>query len=401
MNDLDDTTTQQEAAMRAINQQLASLVAMSYDAIILRTPTGVILSWNKGAEQLYGWTARQAIGKNKYDLFRTRFPTTREAMESWLEQHGRWEGRLIHRRSDGSDVTVDSRHVLLRDKAGRPSAILEINRDVSEIERLMREQAEAYARELALRETKARMDEFLGITSHELRTPLTTIKGNVQLARLRLAHLERQALRNNPAVKNDLEEIYTMLNRAERQVNIQNRLIRDLMDISRIQIDKLELNKELCNLTAIVADTVEDIRSSYPPRTIELVLQEHVTIPIIADKERISQVLSNYLTNALKYSKPDRPIQVSLEVVGRDAKVAVRDEGPGLTPVEQERVWERFYKVEGIKGEKGFSTGLGLGLHICRAVIEEHEGRVGVESTKGAGSTFWFTLPLAASTIAE
>ena len=192
-----------------------------------------------------------------------------------------------------------------------------------------------------------------------------------------------------------------MLNRAERQVNVQNRLIRDLMDISRIQVGKLELNKELCNLTTIVVDTVEDLRSTTPTRTIQLELQEHMTIPVIADSERIGQVLSNFLTNALKYSPPDRPIHVSLELKERDAVVAVRDEGPGLTPEERERVWERFYKVEGIKGQKGFSAGLGLGLHICRAVIEEHQGEAGVESSKGAGSTFWFSLPLAATALDE
>jgi len=285
---------------------------------------------------------------------------------------------LTHRRRDGTDVTVDSRQVLVRDESGQPTAILEINRDVSDVERLLREQAEAYARELALHETKARMDEFLGITSHELRTPLTTNKGNIQLARLRLTHLERRPLQNNPTVKSELEEIHTMLNRAEQQVNVQNRLIRDLMDISRIQVGKLELNKELCNLASIVVDTIEDLRSATPTRVIQLEMKKHITIPVIADSERISQVLSNFLTNALKYAPPDRPIYVSLELQGRDARVAVRDEGPGLTAEERERVWERFYKVEGIKGQKGFSAGLGLGLHICRAVIEEHQGEVGV-----------------------
>ncbi len=296
---------------------------------------------------------------------------------------------------DGAD------HHYTGDERAIASAAAKMASAVLERERLVHQRTEAYARELALHETKARMDEFLGITSHELRTPLTTIKGNVQLARLRLTHLERRALQNNPDAKSELEEIYTMLNRAERQVNVQNRLIRDLMDISRIQVGKLELNKELCNLTSIVVDTVEDLRSTSPTRTILLTLQEHTTIPVIADSERISQVLSNFLTNALKYSPPDRPIHVSLELQGQDARVAVRDEGPGLTPEERERVWERFYKVEGVRGQKGFSAGLGLGLHICRAVMEEHQGEVGVESTKGAGSTFWFTLPLAATALDE
>ena len=76
-------------------------------------------------------------------------------------------------------------------------------------------------------------------------------------------------------------------------------------------------------------------------------------------------------------------------------RVLVRDVGPGLTPSEQERIWERFYQVEGIKRQRGSSVGLGLGLHICRAIVEQHQGEVGIESVKGEGSTFWFTLPLA------
>jgi signal transduction histidine kinase len=246
--------------------------------------------------------------------------------------------------------------------------------------------------ELVLRETNARINEFLGVTSHELRTPLTTIKGNIQLARLRLQHLEREAFQNNLMV--DLEEIYTMLSRAERQVNVQNRLIRDLTDISHIQDGKLELAMEPFNLTNIVVSTIEDLRSAYPHRAINLTLQTEGTIPITADSERISQVMSNYVTNALKYSPSDRPVTVSLELLREAARVTVCDEGPGLTPLEQEQVWERFSKIKSIKVQKGFSSGLGLGLHICRAIVEEHRGEVGVESIKGVGSTFWFSIPI-------
>lgn len=246
--------------------------------------------------------------------------------------------------------------------------------------------------ELVLRETSARMNEFLGVTSHELRTPLTTIKGNIQLASFRLRRFEHLALQNN--LMAELEEIFTMLSRAERHVNVQNRLIRDLTDISHIQDGKLELTMEPCDLTNILISTIEDLRSVYPKRAINLTLQTDGTIPIMADSERISQVISNYVINALKYSPVDQPIAVSLELLRKASRVTVRDEGPGLTPLEQKQIWERFHKVENIKAQKGFSAGLGLGLHICQAIVEEHRGEVGVESTKGAGSTFWFSLPL-------
>ena len=91
----------------------------------------------------------------------------------------------------------------------------------------------------------------------------------------------------------------------------------------------------------------------------------------------------------------DRPVDVQLNKEEKMVRVLVRDEGPGLTPSEQERIWERFYQVEGIKRQRGSSVGLGLGLYICREIVEQHQGGVGVESIKGKGSTFWFTLPLA------
>jgi len=386
-----------ESSLRTINQQMTDLIALANDAIIVRTPTGVILSWNQGAEKLYGWTARRAVGQMIYELLQTRFPGSWKAMEAMLEQEGRWEGQLIHVRRDGKVVIVESRQVLVSDESGQITAALEINRDISDLERLTRERAEAYARELSLRATKERMDEFLGITSHELRTPLTTIKGNIQLAKLRLKHALREMGQVTEPAESELGEVEALLDRAVRQVNVQSRLIRDLLDISRIQAGRIELNLEPCDMAHIVREAVEDQRGSAPTRAIHIIMAEEETLPVIADAERISQVISNYLTNALKYSPIHCSVDVHLDRQENEARVMVRDEGPGLTPTEQQQIWERFYQAGGIPRQKGFSAGLGLGLYICKAIIEEHHGKIGVESTKGEGSTFWFTLPLAES----
>jgi signal transduction histidine kinase len=105
-------------------------------------------------------------------------------------------------------------------------------------------------------------------------------------------------------------------------------------------------------------------------------------------------VVDHYLDNALKYSAEDRPVVAGVEVVGAAARVWVRDMGPGVPPAEQERIWDRFYRPEGVEHRSGSSVGLGLGLYISRTIVERHGGRVGVEDAPGGGAIFWFSLPL-------
>lgn len=243
--------------------------------------------------------------------------------------------------------------------------------------------------------TIEQMDEFLSIISHELRTPMTTIKGNIQLAKMRLQFAMHSVPAENTALFQTLEEIHMMLERAERQANTQNRLIKDLVDSSRLQSGRLDLQEEQSDLNAITHEALEDLQSAFPERSIHISVPMEESIPVLVDAERIGEVINNYVTNALKYSPENQPIEVQLGKKGDRAFFSVRDCGPGLSPSEQAHIWDRFHRVEGIKRQRGFAVGMGLGLYICRAIIEQHQGEVGVESVKGEGSTFWFTLPLA------
>jgi signal transduction histidine kinase len=134
-----------------------------------------------------------------------------------------------------------------------------------------------------------------------------------------------------------------------------------------------------------------------------LVVPQSPDVRVLADADRLSQVLDNYLSNALKYSSADEPVTVQLETAENQAVVRVTDHGPGLPPEEQSRIWEWFHRVPGIEVqyENGEASGsLGLGLHICKQLIELHPGGcVGVESVVGEGSTFWFRLPLVSKPI--
>lgn len=125
---------------------------------------------------------------------------------------------------------------------------------------------------------------------------------------------------------------------------------------------------------------------------VELPVQN--TVLVMADRDRVGQVMSNYLSNALKYSSAEQPVQITLEVRDSDVCVRVRDHGPGLSLEQQQHIWERFYRVPDIHVRSGSGVGLGLGLHISRTIIERQGGTVGVESEPEKGASFWFTLPL-------
>jgi len=176
-------------------------------------------------------------------------------------------------------------------------------------------------------------------------------------------------------------------------VERQNRLVGDLLDISRIRAGKLDYHEAPADLTAIVREAVEAQRLSWATREISITLPD-VPAPIKADADRIGQVVTNLITNALKYSSDSEAVAVTLVRSAAHARVAVCDHGPGLSAEQQQHIWDRFHRVPGIQQQSGSGGGLGLGLYICRQIVEHHGGEVGVESTKGHGSTFWFTLPL-------
>jgi signal transduction histidine kinase len=225
-----------------------------------------------------------------------------------------------------------------------------------------------------------------------LRTPLTSAKANVQLME-RLLH--RTVDGQSQLEGSQVARLHELAMRTERQMNRQARLVSDLLDLSRIQSGKLEMRLELCDLATIARDAVQEQRTLNGMRQIALTLMADLDeLPIHADADRIGQVLTNYLTNALKYSPRQSAVEVVVEQRGKLAYAAVRDAGPGLPPDELHRIWERFHRVKGVEVLSGSGIGLGLGLYISKTIIKRHGGRVGVESTPGQGSLFWLTLPL-------
>jgi signal transduction histidine kinase len=195
-----------------------------------------------------------------------------------------------------------------------------------------------------------------------------------------------------------LQPAIEQLSRTSLQVERLQRLVDDLVDASRIQAGKLEVRPSQADLVAIVRTVVEEQEQAALERTISFHCPADLSVPVYADAGRIEQVVTNFLTNALKYSPADQPVDVGvdvgMEVEPQQVRLWVRDNGPGLPLEEQEHVWERFHQVKDIQVQTGGGVGLGLGLYISRLIIERHQGGIGVESAPGRGSTFWFTLPV-------
>ena len=271
--------------------------------------------------------------------------------------------------------------------------------DITEREQLKREREEAKAREWAANEVAEQMDEFFALAAHDIRSPVTAVRGNVQLAQRRADHmrdvLEEQGDEDGAVADPVIASLRTALSSVDRLV----RLTDLLFNTAQARTGRLEVHFARCDLAALVRDQVAAQRTAAPERTIHLRAPEE-PVPVQGDADRIGQVLANYVANALKYSPDDQPIDVSLQVESDTAVVSVRDRGPGISPEEQQYVWELFHRASGVQlqSSTGSKGSMGLGLYISKRLVELHHGRVGVASEAGQGATFWFRLPLMSST---
>jgi signal transduction histidine kinase len=333
------------------------------------------------------------IGENIRTLGKGWWPTN--ALPTSTQERALPRALRTGEGSSGEEVEIETREgrhktilhsvAPMRDETGAIAGGVVANVDITERKHL----------EEALRVANQQMDTFLAVASHELKTPLTSLLLGLQLAQRRAGVLqagETEALEESVS---RFEPLNDALELTIHQGARLDRLVNDLLDVSRIQAGRLELRKEPADLAAVVCEAVEEQREVAPGRKIYLELPSTPLPPLFIDPGRIGQVVTNYLTNALKYSAEDCEVGVGLEAKESWARVWVRDKGPGIPLAAQEHIWDRFHRVAGIEVQSGTGVGLGLGLHISRTMIEEHGGQVGLESAPGQGSTFWFTLPLA------
>lgn len=244
---------------------------------------------------------------------------------------------------------------------------------------LLQQKALSLEAEIAERKaTEERLQALINMASHELKTPVTSLKGFTQILQRRLRQQDA-----DPQTLLFVERMNTQITRLAT-------LIGDLLDISKMETGMLALAESDVDLDELVRETVENVQAA--TTTHRLILEGTTHAVVLGDRERLGQVLINLLTNAIKYSPEADTVRIRLSRDGERAEVAVRDFGIGIDAQYHERIFERFYQVTDQHGNT--YPGLGIGLYIARTLLERHRGQLCVESNKGAGSTFRFTLPV-------
>jgi two-component system CheB/CheR fusion protein len=231
--------------------------------------------------------------------------------------------------------------------------------------------------QLAIQQLVKEKEDFIHVASHELKTPVTSLKGSIQL-------LERMS-----GTGADAGEMDALIGMAVRQVNKLSRMVGDLLDVARMDADKMELIKQDFVLQEAIADSLEQVRFLSPKSTVRIV--GATDIRLHTNKERFEQVITNFLSNAIKYSPEGSEIVLETSVHDGQMRIAVTDPGIGIPSSRLPFVFDRFFRVEASSDK---FSGLGLGLYISAEIIQRLHGEIGAESQQGKGSTFWFTLPV-------
>jgi two-component system, LuxR family, sensor kinase FixL len=342
-----------------------------------------IIYWNSFATELYGYSAAEAIGHVSHSLLKTLFPATLEEIRAQLFETGEWEGELVRTRRDSSKVTVTSHWVLHRDESGNPVSILETNMDISErLELLAKERA--LATERALRETEAELARVLRALSvnelatsiaHEVNQPLAGVVTNAEAG-----------LRWLSGGAPDLEEAKASLALIARDANRASAVIRRIREFLKKE------NPQTISIDAneVVRDAIALSRSELEKRRIELYTELASDLPRVrGDRIQLQQVILNLMLNAIEAMEgtlePKELLVISRKSDDGGVLVAVRDSGTGVRAQDMAHIFEAFYTTK--------PTGTGMGLTICRSILEVHGGRIWTEPNEGAGITVQFALP--------
>jgi PAS domain S-box-containing protein len=340
--------------------KLGAIIESSDDAIISKTLESIITSWNDSAQRMFGYTADEIIGETIYKLI----PADRQEEEPRILARLKRGERVEHFETkrmtkDGRLIDVSLTISPVKDSQGNIIGLSKIARDITE--KKLEEQ---------------RKHDFIGMVSHELKTPLTSLNGIIQVA--------------NAKLKNSDD---TFLASAMQKANIQVKrtaMINGFLNVSRLEAGKMPIEKDFFSLDQLLHEIFDETSLVVSTHAIKFTGTDPVQVN--ADRDKISSVVSNLMSNAIKYSPRGKMIEMGYHANQKTVIVSVKDGGMGIKPQDLGKIFDRYYRVENT--DTRHISGFGIGLYLSAEIIEHHNGKIWAESEVGKGSTFYFELPL-------
>jgi PAS domain S-box-containing protein len=341
--------------------KLAAIIQSSDDAIISKTLDSIITSWNAAAERIFGYKAEEMIGESIYKLI----PADRLDEEPQILRRLGSGERVEHfetkrQTKDGHLIDVSLTISPVKNPEGKIIGLSKIARDITE-----------------KKLDEARKNDFIGMVSHELKTPLTSLNALLQVASLKL--------KNNPD-----NFLSSAMEKSNVQVKRMTTMINGFLNVSRLESGKIHIQKAIFDIETLINEMIGE--SSLTASTYLIHLLHCPSVKINADREKIGSVISNLISNAIKYSPKGNKITIDCHAGDGKVIVSVNDEGMGIKPGDLDKIFDRYYRVE--THHTQHISGFGIGLYLCAEIIHGHNGEIWAESESGVGSTFYFSLPL-------
>lgn len=365
-----------EAEVRQSKQQLEVILSHIADGITVQDRSGTLVYVNDAGAKLSGFTSAQEMLTIDLETLRAHILERLEMKDEFGQpvsfgdlpatkalQGQSYAEALVHYRDrqTGSSLWSVVKASPIIDETGQVQYAVNIFSDIT-----------------ARMKLEQRKDEFIGMASHELKTPITSLKGYTQLLK---RQLEKQGVTEQVA----------MLDRMETQLTRLTHLISDLLEVSKIQAGQLDYAKEPIDIDALVhaiADMMQQISTTH-----SITIHGASHTQIVGDSDRLEQVFTNLINNAVKYSPQAKHVDISITASQNTVTVSIRDYGIGIPQEHQQKIFDRFYRVSDVHN-KTF-PGLGMGLYISSEIVKRHGGRLWVESAEGKGTTFFISLPVA------
>ncbi len=351
----------------AERERLTAIIENSGDGVMIVNPYRIIQTWNKTLANMTGISTDEAAGRPCYEVLNL---TTKQGVSVCHTacplinppEDGRLYAEGLHHRADGISITLADNYSAQTNEEGQATQFIANVRDMTR-----------------LHEAEELKQTLLSVISHELKTPVSIIKGYAGTLAREDANWDKATLADGLSV-------------IEEEADRLDRLITNLLDASRLQAGGLKLQLSYLNLADMAKTAVEKLQTTTDKHVFTVDFPRDFP-PIRGDFERLQEVLTNLIGNAIKYSPGGGLIKVTGALAKHNVvRLSISDEGIGIPPVDQERIFDRFHRVDNRLARQ--TPGAGLGLFLVKAVVEAHGGQIGVESVPGQGSAFWLELPV-------